>query len=99
MRAAAIQRRYESALEFGRRILAMDVLRESVQRDVMLLLVLNGQRAEAIRNYQRFIVVLRSELDIEPMPETTRLHNEIVSGDIFERMHEYAAAQFGLHAA
>lgn len=99
MRAAAIKGRYESALDFGRRILAMDALRESVQRDVMLLLVLNGQRVEAIRTYQRLIGLLRSELGIEPMPETKRLNNDILSGEIFGRIHDYTFTQFGIQQA
>jgi DNA-binding SARP family transcriptional activator len=99
MRAAAIQGQYEHALGFGRRILAMDALRESIQRDVMLLLVLNGQRVEAIRVYQRFVNLLKSELDIEPMPETRRLHNAILSGEIFGRIQDYAIVEFGLPRA
>jgi DNA-binding SARP family transcriptional activator len=95
MRAAAKQGRYEHALDFGRRILAMDALRESVQRDVMLLLVLNGQRVEAIRTYKRFINLLKSELDIEPMPETKRLHNDILSGEIFGTIRDYTFTGFG----
>jgi DNA-binding SARP family transcriptional activator len=95
MRTAAIQERYEHALDFGRRILATDPLRESVQRDVMLLLVLNGQRVEAIRSYQRLVALLRTELDIGPMPETKRLQEKILSGELFSEIREYARAQFG----
>ena len=96
MRASAIQGRYEHALEFGRRILAMDALRESIQRNVMLLLILNGQRGEAVRAYQRLANLLRSELDIEPMPETKRLHHAILSGEIFGRIHEHVISEFRL---
>jgi DNA-binding SARP family transcriptional activator len=95
MRTAAIHGRYEQALDFGRRILATDPLRESVQRDVMLLLVLNGQRVEAIRSYNRLVALLKTELDIGPMPETERLYEQIHSGELFAKMHEYARAQFG----
>jgi DNA-binding SARP family transcriptional activator len=95
MRVAAAQGHHERALDFGRRILAIDTLRESVQRDVMLLLVLNGQRAEAIRMYRRFVETLKLELDIEPMPETQRLHNDICTGAIFDRLSDYSLAQFG----
>ena len=94
MRAAAEQRRYEAAIELGRRILRMDALRESIQRDVMLLLLLNGQRAEAVRNYQRFVGLLRSELGIEPMPETKKLYDDMVSGDIFNCVEEYMLNYF-----
>jgi DNA-binding SARP family transcriptional activator len=99
MRAAIRQGQYESALDFGRRILAMDSLRESVQRDVMLLLVLNGQRVEAIRNYQRLVKLLKFELDIEPMPETKQLHSDILSGKIFNDLHKSVFTQFGIQKA
>jgi DNA-binding SARP family transcriptional activator len=95
MRTATIQGRYECALDFGRRVLAMDPLRESVQRNVMLLLVLNGQRVEAIRAYQRLVTLLRTELDIDPMPETKRLYEHILSGELFSAMQRYLQAQFG----
>lgn len=95
MRSAASVGEYERALDYGRRILAVDSLRESIQRDVMLLLVLNGQRAESIRSYTRFRMNLDAELGIEPMPETTRLHSDIVSGKIFGNIHDYAIAHFG----
>src|SRR3954453_16245015 len=81
MRSAAIQHRYERALDFGRRILATDPLRESVQRDVMLLLVLNGQPAEAVRSYKKLVALLKTELNIGPMPETERLYGQILSGE------------------
>ena len=97
MRAAAIQRRYEHALTFGRRILATDTLRESVQRDVMLLLILNGQQGEAIRTYQRLSGSLKAELQIEPMPETKQLYSDIISGQIFHRIDHYALTHFGIH--
>jgi len=98
MRAAAVQECYEDALDYGRRILSIDPLRESVQRNVMLLLVLNGQRGEAIRAYERLVTLLRAELDIEPMPETKRLHQEIRSGELFGELRDYAQAQFGVRS-
>jgi DNA-binding SARP family transcriptional activator len=94
MRNATKRGQYERALEFGRRILAIDALRESIQRDVMLLLVLNGQRAEAIRAYQRLADLLRKDLDIEPMPESKKLYNDIRTGNIFTRISDYTLTQF-----
>jgi DNA-binding SARP family transcriptional activator len=99
MRAAAVRGHYEHALDFGRRILGTDPLRESVQRDVMLLLVLNGQRVEAIRSYQKLVALLRSELDIGPMPETKRLYDDILSGKIFGTIQHHASLQLGSHEA
>ena len=71
------QRNYEEALEIGRRLLAADPARESAQCEVMWLYVLNGQRAQAIRQYKWFCAWLRKELDIEPMPETRALYDYI----------------------
>ncbi len=74
------QRRYEDALEIGRRLLTADPAREAAQCEVMLLYVLNGQRAQALRQYQEFRGWLKRELDIEPMPETRVLHEYIRKG-------------------
>lgn len=71
------KRRYEDALEIGRRLLAADPARESAQCEVMWLYVLNGQRAQAIRQYQEFRIWLKRELDIEPMPETRAIYQHI----------------------
>ena len=71
------KRRYEDALEIGRRLLATDPARESAQCEVMWLYVLNGQRAQAVRQYQEFQAWLKLELDIEPMPETRALYDHI----------------------
>jgi DNA-binding SARP family transcriptional activator len=71
------RRRYEDALEIGRRLLATDPARESAQCEVMWLYVLNGQRAQALRQYQEFRDWLERELNIEPMPETRALYDHI----------------------
>ena len=36
-----------------------------------------GNRAEALRTYERCLICLRKELDVQPMPETTALGEEI----------------------
>lgn len=71
------QRRYEDALEVGRLLLAEDAFREAAQCEVMWLYVLNGQRAQALRQYKEYCALLRDELDIDPMPETQALYNHI----------------------
>ena len=60
------QDRYEDALACGRRILSADPMRETIQRCVMLLYVLNGQRREAIRQFERCVRILRNDCDVEP---------------------------------
>jgi DNA-binding SARP family transcriptional activator len=73
-------RNYEDALRIGRRLLLEDPFRESVQIDMMWLYVLNGQRAQAIKQYQAFAAFLREELSIEPMVETRALYEHIRTG-------------------
>jgi DNA-binding SARP family transcriptional activator len=95
MRCAARRGEHERALEYGQKIIETDPLRESVQRDVMLLLVLSGQQAKALVAYQKLRSVLKADLGIEPMPDTKRLHQEIESRAIFDRLDGYVSLHFG----
>lgn len=70
-------RDYENALEIGRSLLHEDPFREAVQIDMMWLYVLNGQRVQAIKQYDTFAAILRNELSIEPMRETQALYVHI----------------------
>lgn len=73
-------RRYEDALEVGRRLLTKDPFRETVQIDMMWLYVLNGQRAWALKQYKNYAAFLESELAIEPMAEMQALYDYIQHG-------------------
>lgn len=72
--------KYEEALGYGRRILAEDPFRESIQREMMWIYVMNGQRAQAILQYQNLVTRLEAELGIGPMTETVALFTHILSG-------------------
>jgi DNA-binding SARP family transcriptional activator len=78
--------RYDEAIAAARRIIAADPFRESIFRKLAILLVLNGQRAEALRHYERWSALFRRDLGIDPMPQTLRLIEEIRSGQICERL-------------
>lgn len=71
---------FEAALQIGRRLLAEDPFRKSVQIEVMFLYVMNGQRCNAIRHYEAFRLLLSRELGIEPMVETRALFTLIRGG-------------------
>jgi DNA-binding SARP family transcriptional activator len=86
--------RYDEAIAAARRIIAADPFRESVLRKLIVLLVLNGQRADAIRQYDRWSASFRRELGIDPMPQTVRLAQEIRSGQIFEMLDEIKMQYF-----
>lgn len=70
-------RRYEDALEIGRRLVAFDPFRETAQIDMMWLYVLNGQRAQALKQYQAYAELLDRELNIQPMAETRAIYDHI----------------------
>ena len=86
---------FEDALDCGRLVLSNDALRETVQRAVMLLYVLNGQRAEAIHQFDRCYNLLRDECDVEPMPQTLRLASLIQSGAVFDQLEPLSKSVFG----
>lgn len=94
LRRHAREGRLEEALDCGRRILAADPLREHVQREVMLLYVLNGQSARALRQFARCADLLREECGVEPMPETVELVERIRDGTVFAHLPVLAAAAF-----
>ncbi|MFC2077574.1 BTAD domain-containing putative transcriptional regulator [Candidatus Bipolaricaulota bacterium] len=80
---------FDAAVAVGQRLLALDPLQEDVHREMMRCHVAAGQRARALAQYERCRGVLRSELNIEPMPETRALHMRIRSDGV--RLHETAA--------
>jgi DNA-binding SARP family transcriptional activator len=88
--------RYEEAIVAARRIVAADPFRESMFRKLALLLVLNGQRADALRHFERWSTSFRRDLAIDPMPQTQRLMDEIRSGQIFDHLDAIKAQYFSL---
>jgi DNA-binding SARP family transcriptional activator len=86
--------RYDEAIAAARRILAVDPFREPIVRNLALLLVLNGQRGDALRHHERWKALFRRELGIDPMPQTLRLAEDIRSGQIFERLETLQAQYF-----
>ncbi len=77
MRDQAARGDYDAALDHGRRILELDGFREGTQREVIWLYALNGQRAQAIKQYHDLARLLDQELGIDPMPETVALYRNI----------------------
>ncbi len=61
---------YQRALEW-------DQLREDTHRGLIRAYAASGDRARALRQYERLADVLESELDVEPDPETVALFNAI----------------------
>jgi len=68
------------ALGHARRWLSIDPLHEPANQAVIRLLGLTGQRSAALRQYRDLVRILDRELAVRPLPETTRLHDEVRAG-------------------
>ncbi len=73
---------YPSALEWLHRALNFNSLQEDLQRDIMRLLYLSGDRAGVIRMYESLRKTLDEELGVPPMPETRELYDSIINETI-----------------
>jgi DNA-binding SARP family transcriptional activator len=70
---------WTAALAYGARLLALDPLMEHIHRAMMRCHYLSGNRPAAIRQFGFCEQLLREELDVEPMEETRRVHETILS--------------------
>jgi DNA-binding SARP family transcriptional activator len=89
---------YHDAIALARRALRFDPYREELVRILMMLLVLNERRGEAIQYYQTWSGSLRSALDIAPLPATRKVLDDIrglQSADGLETMREGLARSGG----
>jgi DNA-binding SARP family transcriptional activator len=75
----AAQHNYEASIAYGERILRYDRARERTHRKMMHLYYLVGDRAEALRQYERCRVALQEELGVGPTQRTELLHQRILS--------------------
>lgn len=72
----------DAAMVYARRWLEVDPLSEPAHRLLMRLYALNGQRTEALRQYQECVRTLDEELATPPEDETTSLYNLIRNGGV-----------------
>ena len=78
--AYAARGQFAQALPFARRLVAHEPFDEQAQALVMRLLAWSGQRAEALRQYERLCATLAEELGVRPGEECRRLHSELSKG-------------------
>ncbi len=72
------QREYQTAINFAQQLLGRDPLREDAMRQLLALRYESGDRAGALKDYERFARRLREELGVDPMPETVATYEAIV---------------------
>jgi DNA-binding SARP family transcriptional activator len=73
---------YEAALAYGARTLQYDRAREATHQRLMRLQFLAGDRAGALRQYERCVSALAEELGVEPAERTVALYQQIRVGQL-----------------
>lgn len=68
---------YAAGIEYANRLLTIEPWREETHRHLMILLARSRQRSTALAQYETCRRVLKTELGVEPMPETVDLYNRI----------------------
>ena len=70
----------DNAIETAKRLISIDPAREKGHRLLMRMYLATGRRADALRQYQACVEVLRRELDAEPSAETVQLYDALREG-------------------
>jgi len=71
------QKAYAQAIAYAKQILAKNPLHEEMQRHLIYLYYASGDRNAALHQYHECESILKTELNIEPLPETKDLFREI----------------------
>jgi DNA-binding SARP family transcriptional activator len=83
----------EAAIQTVRRLLAIDPSQERMHRALMTLLLRQGHRAAALKQYQLCVDWFERELGVEPEEETRQLYRDILrrAGPSPDRQHAGAS--------
>ncbi|MCA9982880.1 MAG: AAA family ATPase [Anaerolineales bacterium] len=73
---------YSSGLRSVRQLLQLDPYREATVRQLLRLLIYNGQRAEALAQFETSRELLWQELGVEPATETLTLYEQILADEL-----------------
>ena len=76
--AFSSQGKYDRAITYARRWLALDQLREEAHQELMKIYAMAGQRNAALRQYRECVRILDEELSVAPLEETTELYQTIL---------------------
>ncbi len=75
-------REYNSGIQYGRKLLALDWAHESTHLRLMRLYYISGDRTSAIRQYEACKAALRQEFDIEPGEKVMELYRQLTNDSI-----------------
>ena len=68
---------YQAGLEYGERVLALDRAHERTHQRMVRLHYLSGDRARALRQFDRCVRSLAEELNVKPAARTLQLHEQV----------------------
>ncbi|RPJ02589.1 MAG: hypothetical protein EHM39_01505, partial [Chloroflexi bacterium] len=71
---------WTATIEYAHVLLQYDSLQEIAHRALMLAYSSSGDRSAAARQYQQCVQILQDELGADPLPETTKLYEDIRQG-------------------
>ena len=72
---------YQGAIRIAQRLQREDPLQEASYRHLMRLYAASGNRAAAVRIYQRCVAVLERELAVEPGPATRQVYEQLIQSE------------------
>lgn len=75
---------YDAGILYGMRIISCDWARERTYRRLMRLHYLNGDRAAALRQYEKCVAALDKELGVKPSKRTIALYKQILTEQLVE---------------
>lgn len=84
----AAQNEFDVAIDYAKQSLSKDPFQEETHRQLMYLHSASGDRAAALRQYQELEQMLQDELEVEPLPETIALYEEIKGRSATSKLDE-----------
>ena len=72
---------YQGSIRIAQRLQREDPLQEASYRHLMRLYVASGNRAAAVRTYQRCAAALDRELGVEPSPATRQVYEQLIHSE------------------
>ena len=73
---------FDAAIEIARKVIASDPLREDAHGALIRVFAQAGRQTDAKKQYEELELLLRREVDAEPSMETTRLMEQVRSGNL-----------------
>ncbi|MFN2189635.1 MAG: ATP-binding protein, partial [Candidatus Promineifilaceae bacterium] len=77
VRIAGGRHEFEDGIDYARRWLQIDPLREEAHRQLMCLYSWSGNRSAALMQYRECVRILDEELGVSPLPQTTTLYQKL----------------------